>query len=492
METIKQIFGRAIRADSHEQLSIDEKYTKQYIHVHIYNEHDLKIKFNLEYFDDIRKSFFNIDEEDQIKLPTNPEILNLHVKVKKIFDPNNIILDANKDININDIRKFIDPDNLLNNKNDNNIDTIILNINKKKIIPQYIINKIKDVKKNSDVLDILNKYKIMSDMILNIFDIFVYYDYVYYKTIMDMNDEDINIKEYKQNINKIIVNEKKYNVNKRRIYKELISDYNNYIFYPFDLYSYLRAFQKYIYNNKILDIFYKISLDCNLNKDFHDNIDTCLPKIDKFDVNTLTYKHEHNISKLEYITGAIKKLFETKRFYTYDDLINNFINCKINNKKIDNCHNYPIYINDNNELEELINLALLELTPSDNTDISIFKHKVENNGNIGYIIKKGNVILFQNAIEDEIDNYKRYLKEEKYITDIFTSIQCHKLNKNIKYQTFNDFFKNIKIDNSDSDSDSDLLNKDNIVDNVTSDSDNLDMDINIDDINLSEDSSGDN
>jgi len=403
LETVNQIFGRAVRGDSHDQFKDKkDRYTKRYIHVHTYNKHDLDINFKLDEFKKIQGEFLKYkigeeektdkeedtdknedsatDEEDNKKtnkytLPSNELILNLDDTIKNIFDPQ---------------------------------------------------DKIKNEKDSDDASNILK-----------IFDKFLNYEYSIFELFLNKTDEEIRDK-----IKETIKDEESFIKYKKKLFIILIHKYKSNVYYPYDLYSYLIAFTKYIKNMKIVNIFIQIAVDCNLNKQSNNNQLKCIPDLNKVKIEEIdmsTYKHEHNISKLEYITDSIKNLFGKKEYYTFDELVNYFI--KIQDSNI----NLPTYI-EVSEVPDLINLALKEMVPSDNIDITIFKHKIIYNNDLGYIIKKGNIITFQKAISIKLanDKYESLLKKEEYLTDIFTNIKYGDIDKNLKYQTIEDYYEEHK------------------------------------------------
>ena len=492
METMIQIFGRAVRGDSHDQFkSRKDRYTRRYIHMHTYSDHDMNIDFKLNEFKEIQRKYFKNDEGPEIVFPDNETVLNMNSIIKNIFDPDN-------------------------------------KIEKKK------------------------EYNEKEEEIMIIFETFLNYDYVVFEIQLREIEED-----YKEQIEKTIKDKETFDKYKKVIYVDLFDEYKSFIYYPYDLYSYLRAFTKYIKNKKILNIFIKIAVDCNLNKESN-KVKECIPNITKIGkIDDSTYKHEHNVSKLEYISESIKKLFERKKYYKYDELIDYFISPKPENTKdsdsesawlafskqyrLDNPgykanevtaawnrgkdvskkdlveigntlkRNLPTYIDDS-EVSELIDLALKEMVPDENIDITIFPHKIihkkyikwnheqtmtwlntmfqsfpkiffkyvkdreiilyqllklnvndldmidisfeelrslKNTINemneLGYITQKGNVVSFQNAIGIKYTNVKHetLMKKEEYLTDIFTNIK-YGIATDVKYKSLEDYFKENK------------------------------------------------
>lgn len=392
LETVIQIFGRAVRGDSHDQFkSKKHRYTRRYIHMHTYNDHDVDIQFRMNEFKNIQETFLKYhepdseektdDDDDEKKtkreLPDNLAILKMVDNIKETFDPKNIMKDK------------YDEDN---EEEENIMDT---------------------------------------------FDYFFNYNYSFFKAHIEIDEDDDDEKtiEYKQHVQKEIPNKEVFDNLKKSLYETLIENYKSFIYYPYDLYSYLQAFVKYIRNKKILNIFIQIAVDCNLNKESN-KVSKCIPNIEEVkEVDEDTYKHEHNVSKLEYIIASIKKMFEEKKYYKYDEVIDYFIKEK-DEKQV----NLPTYISQD-EVPILVNLALKEMVPNETIDITIFPHKIIHKGEIGYISHKGNIVSFQNAIGIQYANMKHetLLKKEEYLTDIFTNIK-YGIDKDVVYTSIEDYF----------------------------------------------------
>lgn len=228
------------------------------------------------------------------------------------------------------------------------------------------------------------------------------------------------------------------NINKkfeRKKLKKWLNNYNkkSYNKYPYDLYTYLQAFHKYIKNKEITDFLARIAFDCNLTENrvrcIEDDckepfIDVkCYEKVEiKDEIDESTYRFDHVEGKLGYIIDAIKTII----YRNFISSIENIIKL-INDKR-------PPYIK-KDEVKGLVETALEEMVPSDVLDIRIFKHLLKReiitneNGDVevkyGYLARRGNIVYFEfpDIVVERVSDTKlleRLVKQEQMMIDVFS------------------------------------------------------------------------
>lgn len=141
---------------------------------------------------------------------------------------------------------------------------------------------------------------------------------------------------------------------------------------PYDIQAYKRSENKEIKIQKIINILRSIAIDCYTHKDYNqnkrDNIE-CIDSKKIIKEDTSTFNLNLNFFEKPNIITMINKIkFFIKRDYFY----------KLPPK-----------------LSSFMKLVLKELIPSKNTDLKHFKHTICINEINGYIIYKGNYLVFQ-------------------------------------------------------------------------------------------------
>lgn len=155
---------------------------------------------------------------------------------------------------------------------------------------------------------------------------------------------------------------------------------------PYDIQAYMRSENKEIKIKKVSDILRSIAIDCSIHKDYNQNIKdniTCIDNNKNLELDKSTYEINSDFFEKPNIITMINKIkFFIKRDYFF----------KLSSK-----------------LSNFTKLVLKELIPEKNVNLKNFKHLISINEVLGYIILRGNFLLFQplNIINKKIQFYDR-------------------------------------------------------------------------------------
>jgi hypothetical protein len=342
VDLMDQVFGRSVRANSHDQLPEDERYSKRYVHVHTYNDDDMKQTFSHKSFNKLHTTYYQ-------SLLTIYQDMGSSTALKKTLTPS-----SSMNVSDDEIHMILD----------------------------MIVSGTKEQLRQVDVEDsyktrILNKYKKLKEL-------FIAYIRKKYQT--------------------------------------------NFSIYPYDMFTYLQAFHKYINTHKILKILANIAIDCPFStKEIRcieescegKTVDVvCTPGVSKNnDINIDTYRYEHFEGKIGYMIDVMKNLFHTRHVYTMNELKQVF-------------QNTPPYIK-SNEVDELIETVLTEMIPTPEVRVMIFPHTITNDGVRGYLMRKGDVVYFEPmrvlSYKKEKDDMitrqdEQLFMQEQLLVDLFTRV----------------------------------------------------------------------
>lgn len=154
-----------------------------------------------------------------------------------------------------------------------------------------------------------------------------------------------------------------------------------------NLYAYKQSEEK---EQKIMDvvkILREIAIDCNLHKELNQNkidkIKCDVGPIDEQDKTTYDLdKTSYNNALIDYIIKIIK--WEIRRYFRVS--IDKLLKMQI--------------LKDENVNRKILNYAIYELVPNHQTDYTTYRHFLEIKDQVGYIILRGNYLIFQ-PLDDE-------------------------------------------------------------------------------------------
>ncbi len=150
---------------------------------------------------------------------------------------------------------------------------------------------------------------------------------------------------------------------------------------PQNLYAYIQSEEKELRITQVLNVLREIAIDCNLHTKLNNNKKdgvNCEGTIGTVDKSTydLDKTKLHN-ALVDFIIKVIKR--EIRKSYSVS--INHLLKLPI--------------VQDEDIDEEVIQYAIYELVPNNQTDYTTYKYFIQIKDQIGYIINKGNYLVFQ-------------------------------------------------------------------------------------------------